>query len=107
MSLLIKNGRIITATDDYTADIFIDGETINEIGKDLLLKADKEIDAADKSKLLRDFGVKLPDPSINVFHYAEVQLSVSQAGGDNEHGHEVYDVFHNLGRHGRNGGAWV
>ena len=28
MSLLIKNGRIITATDDYIADIFIEGETI-------------------------------------------------------------------------------
>lgn len=48
MSLLIKNGRIITATDDYTADIFIDGETIQAIGKDLPVKADKEIDATGK-----------------------------------------------------------
>ncbi len=29
MSILIKNGRIITATDDYVADIFIEGETHN------------------------------------------------------------------------------
>ena len=48
MSLLIRNGRIITAADDYVADIFIDGETVNEIGKHLLLKADKEIDATGK-----------------------------------------------------------
>src|SRR6201996_1037177 len=35
MSLLIKKGRIVTATDDYTGDIFIEGETISAIGKDL------------------------------------------------------------------------
>src|SRR5215475_3346697 len=48
MTTLIKNGRIITATDDYVADIFIDGETINTIGKNLSYKADKVIDAAGK-----------------------------------------------------------
>ena len=48
MSLLIKNGRVITAADDYVADIFVEGETINQIGKNLLLKADKEIDATGK-----------------------------------------------------------
>ena len=31
MSLLIRNGRIITATDDYTADIYCAGETISRI----------------------------------------------------------------------------
>ena len=31
MPLLIKNGRIITATDDYKADIFCAGETITRI----------------------------------------------------------------------------
>jgi len=45
MSILIKNGRVITATDDYVADIFIEGETIAAIGKNLSVKADKEIDA--------------------------------------------------------------
>jgi len=35
MSILIKNGRIITATDDYVADVFIEGETITAIGKNL------------------------------------------------------------------------
>ena len=48
MSILIKNGNIITATDNYIADIFIEGETISAIGKNLNVKADKEIDASDK-----------------------------------------------------------
>lgn len=48
MSLLIKNGRIVTATDNYVADIFIEDETITAIGKNLQMKADKEIDAAGK-----------------------------------------------------------
>ena len=46
MSTLIKNGRIITATDDYIADIFIEGETISAIGRNLNVTADKVIDAA-------------------------------------------------------------
>lgn len=45
MKTLIKNGRIITAADDYVADIFIEGETITAIGKDLQIQADNIIDA--------------------------------------------------------------
>src|SRR5688572_27116732 len=48
MTTLIKNGRIITATDDYIADVFIDGETVKMIGKDLPVKAEKTIDATGK-----------------------------------------------------------
>lgn len=48
MTTLIKNGRIITATDDYHADVFIDGETVRMIGKDLPVAADQTIDAAGK-----------------------------------------------------------
>src|SRR4051794_40390514 len=48
MSVLIKNGRIITATDDYVADVFIDGETVSQIGKNLPVKADRTIDASGK-----------------------------------------------------------
>lgn len=46
MSLLIKNGRIITASDDYVADIFIEGESIKTIGKNLAVNADETIDAS-------------------------------------------------------------
>jgi dihydropyrimidinase len=48
MKTLIKNGRIVTAVDDYRADILIDGETIEMIGSKLDLQADKVIDASDK-----------------------------------------------------------
>jgi dihydropyrimidinase len=48
MSLLIKNGRIITAADDYHADIFVENETITMIGKHLSLSADTVIDASGK-----------------------------------------------------------
>lgn len=45
MSLLIKNGRIITSSEDYHADIFIEGEEISAIGKNLNVTADQIIDA--------------------------------------------------------------
>ncbi len=44
-SLLIKNGTVVTATDKYQADVYIEGETIHTIGTNLTLEADKEIDA--------------------------------------------------------------
>lgn len=48
MSLLIKNGRVITAVDDYTADVFIENETVTLIGKSLDVEADTVIDAKGK-----------------------------------------------------------
>lgn len=35
MALLIKNGNIVTATENYVADIYCEGETITKIGKGL------------------------------------------------------------------------
>ncbi|HMO62725.1 MAG TPA: dihydropyrimidinase [Ferruginibacter sp.] len=61
MSVLIKNGRIITADADYTADIFIEGETITTIGKNLDVKADTIIDAA--GKLVMPGGI---DPHVHL-----------------------------------------
>src|SRR3984885_14026830 len=48
MKTLIKNGRIVTAVDDYMADILVDGETISVIGRKLEMEADKIIDAKDR-----------------------------------------------------------
>jgi len=48
MSILIKNGRIITAVDDYMGDVFIENETITHIGKSLDMEADEIIDASGK-----------------------------------------------------------
>jgi dihydropyrimidinase len=47
-TLLIRNGRIVTAVDDYFADILVEGETISAIGRDLDRPADKVIDAQGK-----------------------------------------------------------
>ena len=48
MSILIKNGRIITAVDDYMGDVFIENETITHIGKSLDMEADEILDASGK-----------------------------------------------------------
>ncbi len=48
MSLLIKNGRIITAAKDYIADVFIDKEKITLIDTALNSTADRIIDAKNK-----------------------------------------------------------
>ncbi|TWU55784.1 dihydropyrimidinase [Rubripirellula reticaptiva] len=49
MNLLIKNGRIITADQDYVADILVDGETIVRIEPSIAAENDVEvIDAAGK-----------------------------------------------------------
>src|SRR6476620_12772014 len=61
MSVLIKNGRVITATDDYVADIFIEGETITAIGRELNVQADKVIDAT--GKLVMPGGI---DPHVHL-----------------------------------------
>jgi dihydropyrimidinase len=49
MSVLIKGGRVITAADDYVADVFVEGERISLIGESLDdVQADKVIDAGGK-----------------------------------------------------------
>jgi len=48
MSVLIKSGRIVTAADDYVADIYVEDETVTLIGESLDQQADKVIDATGK-----------------------------------------------------------
>lgn len=48
MPLLVKNGRIITATDDFVADIYAENETITSIGTDLQADDAEVIDATGK-----------------------------------------------------------
>src|SRR6059036_255651 len=48
MSVLIKGGRVVTAADDYVADVFVDGERVSLIGESLDLEADRTIDATGK-----------------------------------------------------------
>ncbi|MDT7808331.1 MAG: dihydropyrimidinase [Acidobacteriota bacterium] len=48
MKTLIRNGRVVTAVDDYRADILVDGEIVSVIGAKLEMEADRVIDAAGK-----------------------------------------------------------
>jgi dihydropyrimidinase len=49
MSLLIRNGEIVTATERYVADIYVENETISAIGQNLTAPAGAEvIDATGK-----------------------------------------------------------
>src|ERR687890_683061 len=48
MRTLIRNGRVVTAVDDYKADILIEGETVSTIGAKLDVEADRVIDASGK-----------------------------------------------------------
>jgi dihydropyrimidinase len=48
MSLLIKSGTLITASETFTADILVEGERIVEIGQDLDRPGAEVVDAAGK-----------------------------------------------------------
>ena len=48
MSILIKNARILTASEDFLGDIFIEDEKVKAVGKDLPYTADKILDATGK-----------------------------------------------------------
>jgi dihydropyrimidinase len=48
MTLLIKQGTIVTATDRYLGDVFVEGEKISAVGTALTMPADRVIDATGK-----------------------------------------------------------
>src|SRR5215218_10777077 len=48
MKTLIKNGRVVTAVDDYKGDVLIEDERISVIGNNLQMEADHTIDATGK-----------------------------------------------------------
>src|SRR5687768_16204180 len=48
MSTMIKNGRVITATDDYVADIYIEKDKVTAIGKNLPMQAERTVDASNR-----------------------------------------------------------
>ncbi len=85
MSVLIKNGRVITASEDYLADIYIEGEHISCIGKNLTMKADEVIDASGKFIFPGgiDPHVHLDMPFMGTFssdNYATGTLAALQGG---------------------------
>jgi dihydropyrimidinase len=48
MKVLIKHGNVITAVDNYNADILIEDDKVAVIGRSLDMEADKAIDASGK-----------------------------------------------------------
>ena len=48
MSVLIKNGTIVTAENEFRADIYLKEESIHAIGENLEIEADEIIDAKGK-----------------------------------------------------------
>ena len=74
MSILIKNGRIITAEQDYFADVFIENEKISLIGSALKIEADTVIDAKNK------------------FVIEKVKLALSKAGNQRTKAAELLGV---------------
>ncbi|HXG87328.1 MAG TPA: dihydropyrimidinase [Vicinamibacterales bacterium] len=48
MSLLIRNGTIVNASDIYRGDVFVERDTVTTIGTKLQMKADTVIDATGK-----------------------------------------------------------
>jgi dihydropyrimidinase len=48
MPTLIKGGTVVTSSDNYKADVFIEGSTISQIGAKLDMPADHVIDATGK-----------------------------------------------------------
>jgi len=48
MSVLIKSGRVVTATDTFVGDVLVEGERITKVGVSLSAQADRVIDATGK-----------------------------------------------------------
>lgn len=48
MKVLIKNGNVVTAVDNYHADVLVEDEKVAVIGRALDMQADRTIDAAGK-----------------------------------------------------------
>ncbi len=63
MSLLIKNGRIVTADSDFTGDIFCESETITRIGSGLDVPPDAEIIDATGNLVFPGFI----DPHVHIY----------------------------------------
>lgn len=61
MSVLITHGRVVTASETYEADVYIEGEQVVAIGKNLPYQADWVINAA--GKLLFPGGI---DPHVHL-----------------------------------------
>src|ERR1051326_9037183 len=77
MSVLIKGGRIVTAADDYVADVYVEDETVSLIGESLDVSADKVIDASGKYVLP---GLVRPHPHLDMPFGGTVTIDDVESG---------------------------
>lgn len=63
MSLLIQNGRVVTATDSYVADVLCEGETVAAIGRGLPVPPGAEVVDATGKLVFPGFV----DPHVHVY----------------------------------------
>ena len=63
MSLLIKNGEIVTASERYTADILCEGETITRIDRDIAAPKGAEVIDANGKFVFPGFI----DPHVHIY----------------------------------------
>ena len=75
---LVKNGTIVTASDRYDADIYIDKGTITLIGQGLTIPADTVVDAS--GKLVMPGG-------IDVHTHLDMPFGGTTSSDDFESGH--------------------
>ena len=80
MSLLIKSGTLVTASDTYVADILVEGERIAQIGQHLEHKGVEVIDAAGK--------VVMPG-GVDVHTHFDLPMAGTVASDDHYTGHKA------------------
>jgi dihydropyrimidinase len=78
-SVLIKNGRIVTSSDQFQGDLYIEGGKISLMGKDLDTQADEVIDAT--GKYIFPGGID-----------AHIHMDVSCADGSISSGYETDSI---------------
>jgi len=93
MSLLIKGGRVVTAADDYVADVYVDDERISLIGLDLDLNADRVIDATGKCQPLPGQGRTRADR----FDDAAYDPDTGECRSNLSGGNELFETYFPLG----------
>ena len=62
MKTLIKAGQIVTAVDNYFADILVEDDGVSVIGRKLDMEADRTIDSRQCCLLVREAGI-VADPA--------------------------------------------
>ena len=102
MTLIIKNGTLVTASETFQADILVEGEKISRVGQNMTLPADAEV---------VDAGGKLVMPGgVDVHTHFDLPMFNTVSADDHYTGHKaaafggtttVIDLLHRTSIHSR------